>query len=938
METFLSEVAQQLRNEHPSDLDQVIVVFNNRRSGLFLNRQFSQMGGEAFFLPRVIGIDQLVSELGGLQIVPNEFLLFELFDIHRQLSNDGRKFETFEEFISFGEIMLSDFTEIDLYCADAHQLFCNLHDLKAMDAWDVEAGGLTPFQEKYLSFYQSLYQYYEQLRQRLSDQHKAYGGMAYRQVAENIDSLVGRIRCNQIYFVGFNALSVCEKRIIQCFVRRGIGRLITDGDAYYYDDEHQEAGRFLRKLKNDFSDIGGYKEHFSIGHKKITITKCSENILQCKYAGQILANQVRQNADDPIEQTAVVLADEKLLLPVLNALPSEIKTANVTMGFPFSHTAVHTLALKLLSLHQRRHGAYFYHQDIRDVLTDYCIGKLLGADDRHSRLTAAMVAEHIIYADGSTVQALCQKIGIDFCTISFLFAAETPDPTAWLELIRKLTGLLYSSEALRCNAKDQEALVCLLEITDYFEGLQDQYHFIDNLSVLTKIYTRLAQRRSVAFYGEPLNGLQILGMLETRNLDFRRVILLSANEGILPSGLSANTLIPFSLKKHFGIPTYHEKDAVYAYNFYRLLQRADEVHILVNTESDGMGKGEPSRFVMQLQRELAERYPDHIGLRQEVLATANRSEQLTPTDSVAKDESVMQRLESLADKGFSPSALNQYRGCPMKFYYEYILSLREKDDIEDDLAQNEVGSIIHKVLEKAYPADPNRPVPVTEKMLDDALSSLDELLAQASSSEYRHGRSREGRNHFFESVAKSQLTRFLNDEKKRIQQGNSLSIVSTETPVSHPIPIHDNPFFTTARISGVIDRIDIYNECLRIIDYKTGRVTASELKVANADPDLAEVPDKWFQVMLYAWAYSRKTSNTLLLQSGIFPLRHLGADLMPTSWGGASLISPEQINAFEILLKQLIQELLNPQVPFIAKHDSKLCQVCPFAETCQQSS
>lgn len=938
METFLNEVARRIRKENPDGMDKTIVVFNNRRSGLFLNRQFTQMDGNAFFLPRIIGIDQLVSELGGLEIVPNEFLLFELFNIHRQLDADCQRFKTFEEFISFGEIMLSDFNEIDLYCVDAHQLFYNLHDIKALDAWDIESGRTTSFQEKYLAFYQSFYQHYEQLHQRLTEQHKAYSGMAYRWVSENIDTLSEKISCDKIYFVGFNALSTCEKRIIQCFVRRETGHLITDGDAYYFNDKNQEAGRFLRQLGELFPNIGGYKEHFAQNQKKITIVKCPENILQCKYAGQILANQIQLNSDDPVEQTAVVLADEKLLLPMLNAIPAEIKTANVSMGYPFSHTAVHALALKLLSLHQRRNGQYFYHRDILDLLTDYCVSKLLKSENCLSPLTHIMKAEHIIYADNNIVKSLCEKIHVDYDAVGFLFAEETPTPNAWLNMTRKLIGLFYSKEVLKNNCKEQEALLCLLETIDYLDSLQNKHHFLDSLSVLTKIYTRISQRRSVALYGEPLHGLQILGMLETRNLDFRKVILLSANEGIVPSGLGSNTLIPFNLKKQFHIPTYHEKDAVYAYNFYRLIQRAEEVYLLVNTESDGMGKGEPSRFVMQIQHELIKRYPRQIMLRQEVLATASQSELHPPANSINKDGNVLNRLKVLAAKGFSPSALNQYRSCPMKFYYEYILSLREKDKIEDDLAQNEIGTIIHKVLEKAYPAGKSQPTPVTAESLEEVTNHLDELLDQAVYDEYQHGRSRAGRNHFFESVAKNQLTRFLNDETERIRKGESLSIVGTETPVSCPIDIKNNPNFPSALICGVIDRIDICNGLLRIVDYKTGRVDTNEMTVSETVPNPMDVPDKWFQVILYAWLYSRTSGGDTPMQAGIFPLRSLGANLLPASWAGADIISPEQLNTFETLLHQLIDELLNPEIPFIAKHNSKLCQVCPFDKTCNQST
>lgn len=938
METFLSEVAQQLRKEHPQNLDKVIVVFNNRRSGLFLRRQFAQMEGASFFLPRIIGINELVSELGGLEIVPNEFLLFELFRIHQEIEGDERKFKTFEEFISFGEIMLSDFNEIDHYRADAKQLFYNLSDLKALEAWDVENGQLTPFQEKYLAFYKSLFKYYERLREQLEKQHKAYDGMAYRWVAEHIDTLAEKINCEKIYFVGFNALTTCEKSIIQRYEQLGKGQLITDGDAYYFDNDRQEAGYFLRKLNESFSNIGGYKEHFALGHKDITITKCSENILQCKYAGQILAEQIKQNTDDPIEQTAVVLADEKLLLPTLNALPAEIKTANVTMGFPFTNTAVHSMALKLLSLHQRRHNNLFYHQDIQDLLTDYCLSKLIDTEDCHSRLTVAMAAEQVIYADRQTVKMLCEKIGGNADIVEFLFPEKILSPAEWLTMMRQLIGLFYNAQALECNRKEQEALGCLLQIIEYFEDLEDRYQFDNSISVLTKIYTRLAQKRSVAFYGEPLHGLQVLGMLETRNLDFRRVILLSANEGILPSGKSANTLIPHNLKKANGLPTYHEKDAVYAYNFYRLLQRADEVHILINTESDGMGKGEPSRFVLQLQNELLTRYPQQITLRQEVLSSSNYSEQKPSPDTAIKDEHVIQRLKQMAEQGFSPSALNQYRGCPMKFYYEYILSLRTVDDIDDDLEQNEVGSVIHKVLERAYPKANGTPVPVTQKILDDALNNLDNLLKEALADKYKFGRSRIGRNHFFESVAKSQLSRFLNDEKRRLEQGESLAIIGTEESVKQTIDIPNNKSFKKANIGGIIDRIDKCNNQLRIIDYKTGHVDSKELSVDQAEPDLMAVPDKWFQVMTYAWIYHSSKKIQEPMQSGIFPLRNFKAGLMPVSWDGSNTISPEQMKSFETLLQQLIGDLLNPDIPFQARHSSNLCKVCPFAETCKQSS
>ena len=333
MESFLSEIAQRLLNEYQDSLDKVTVVFNNRRSGLFLRQQFLKLSGEPLFLPRTIGMDILVSELGETEIISNELLLFELFDIHRNLLGENRKYDTFEEFITFGDTMLADFSEIDLYCVNAKQLFSNLHDIKSIGEWDIDSGKLTPFQEKYLLFYNTLYQYYNLLHQRLESQHKAYAGMAYRHVAENIEDILSKRNSNQqVCFVGFNALSTSETRIIQHYIKNGLGKLYTDGDAYYYENEQQEAGHFLRKHHLSFPNIGNYDDHFAIGKKNITIINCPENILQCKYTGKIIEKELQANPESKLNQTAIVLADESLLLPMLNSLPKEVKTANITMG------------------------------------------------------------------------------------------------------------------------------------------------------------------------------------------------------------------------------------------------------------------------------------------------------------------------------------------------------------------------------------------------------------------------------------------------------------------------------------------------------------------------------------------------------------------------------------------------------------------------------
>lgn len=927
MNTFLTEIARRLRDEHPHDLDRVTVVFNNRRSGLFLRRQFARLGDAPFFLPRILGIDELVAQLGGLEIVPNELLLFDLFDIHRNIDNPGRKFETFEEFISFGEMMIADFSEIDLYLVDAQRLFSNLHDLKALGEWDIESGTLTPFQQQYLHFYQSLYQYYTGLHNRLQERRQAYTGMAYREVAEHIDTLLPNLDCDSLWFVGFNALSASEHRIIQHCVRQGIGTLCTDGDAYYYDNPVQEAGHFLRRHADQFPGIGNYPDHFAKEPKRITLVSCPEPVLQCKYAGRLLEQFTA--LDEPLEQTALVLGDENLLLPTLNSLPERVHTANITMGYPFTNTMAHTLMLKLFSLHQQRHGTYFYHKDLNDLLSDRHIAPLTGSHDLHAKLTRLLAHRHIVYADLDTLHALLQELGCTSDRIDYLFPDTTPTPEELLHMARQLVTEVYNSGIVAQHRQETEALGCLFQTIEYLEGLQEQYHCIDSLNVLLKIYTRLAQRRSVAFYGEPLSGLQILGMLETRNLDFRRVILLSANEGTMPAGNTGNSLIPYNLKVAFGLPTYHEKDAVYAYNFYRLLQRAEEVYILYSTDTDGMGKGEPSRFLLQVRDELAPRYPEQITLREEVLEATNETPQSRHLHCADKRPEILHRLREMADYGFSPSSLNKYRNCPLRFYYENVLQLQEIEEVSEDLEQSNLGTCIHAALQQIYSRDADRLV--RKESLQHALDNLDGLLDEVLKVQFDHGRSHLGRNHFLESVARKQIASFLRSEIRYLGQGNTIEVVGLEQPLKHSLPVGDS----SVKLIGTADRIDRSAGRLRIIDYKSGKVEEKDLHVASPDTDLLEVKDKWFQVMFYAWLYLRDNSSNEPCVAGIQPLGRLDSPLLTVSWDGQEILSADLLDRFETLLTQLLADLFNPDLPFEAKSDSPTCKYCPFLDTCQ---
>ena len=944
MEPFLQNVAQRIWAEHKHDIERVIVVFNNRRAGLFLVKQLRELGDKPFFLPEIIGIDDLVSRLGKQQIVPHEFLLFELFDIHRSLEGVERRFETFEEFISFGEMMIGDFSEIDLYCVDAARLFSHIHEHKRLGEWDVSGKPLTPFQEKYLNFYNSLFVYYSRLRQRLGENKQAYTGMAYRNVAENIDSLIGNLDCSHIYFVGFNALSASEARIVDCFVKNGIGTLICDGDDYYFKDLRQEAGYFLRNNAKKHTDVGNFGEHFAQGDREIHIINCPENIQQAKAAGKIIGqlmgkkdeneNKDENKGENKAQDTAIILADESLLLPVLNSLPQQVKTTNVTMGFPYALTNVHNLANKILSLYCNCRSEKFYHVDITNIVSDTLISKYFEQHDLYSRITKLIYKQKIIRATKDDIALFFKTLGLND-DLLFLFDNAAPTASEAMDIIRRLFTLLSDKEIFGENTKEKESLACFIQILNYLDELQLRYKFIERIDTLQKIYLRLAQRRTVPFYGEPLEGLQILGMLETRSLDFSNIIILSLNEGTMPAGRNTNSLIPLSLKTQYHIPAFKEKDAVYAYNFYRLLQRAKNVWLLYSSDAEGIGKGEASRFILQTKDELAVRYPN-IKIHEEVAVAYNKAPATVENTAISKDERTMRQLIEMAQSGLSPSALNRYRGCPMQFFYGYVLNVKENEEVSEELEANELGSYIHEILRDIYLRDSDHIVKAAT--LEQALGETAALVDSTFKSKVLKGRSDEGKNHLYCEVAKMQISAFLKKEIEILKNGTRIEISLVEEQMTIPLALANNTANQVVNIEGIADRIDLVDGQMRIADYKSGRVKSDELAVADPTPDPNLVPDKWFQVMTYAWLYCRKHHYTGNFTAGIFPLGTLSSGFMPASWEKNAAFDASHIDRFEELLTSLLSEIMDPTTPFIAKPDKDRCAYCPYARICDKKT
>ena len=934
MDSFLRTIAARIAREHPDDADHTLVVFNNRRSLRFFQRQFVGLG-RPMFLPRCMAIDDLIAELGGLEIVPNEFLLFELYSIHLEKEGDERKYKTFEEFISFGDLMLGDFSMLDQYCVDARDLFGNLHDLKAIGEWDIEGSQLSDFQRRYLHFYHSLYDYYQSLHNRLLKANKAYGGMAYRHVAENINTLAEHVDASAVYFVGFNALSECERRIISEFVQRGKGHLLTDGDTYFMQPE-QEAGHFLRKHCAEFPEIEPKGPSlFAQGPRSITIVECPEQLLQCKWSGQLLESHPEWLCAGQQERTAVVLADENLLLPALNALPEGDYGVNISMGYAFSDSNMHLLAQRLIALHATANERGYHHAAILDLLSLHSVQTLLGTNTVRNHIATWMSVNNIIRCSGKELRQMldgrADALGI--------FPDHPLDVEGCLEALRNLVAAIQESGVMERNRKEMQAAGSMMEMVDYLQRLQHTYHYIDNLDTLRKIYLRLAQRHQIALIGEPLSGLQVMGMLETRNLDFDRVVLLSAGEGTLPASRTASTLIPYELQRQFNLPTYQEKDSVYAYNFYHLLLRAKEVYLVYSSQSEAMGKGEPSRFIRQVECELAPRFDievNHLVVNNNQPATVATP---IPDGSLPKSKAVADHLQDLAADGFTPTGFDDFLQCPLRYYYTRVLNIREQETLDDDLDASHLGSCIHNILQGIYTpwiADddhPNRSVPADA--LRQALKDLPNLMDAEFEKFFRHGRSTDGRNRFMYSVAKTQLGNLLKREASLIEKGHCLQILSLEEMLP-AILLGNDPYGHPIRLRGKADRIDRIDGQLRIIDYKTGSVKPEEIAFKSTPNRMGEIPipGKWFQLMCYALLYRENKKITSPLQAGIYPLRNLQADVQLASCDGHTELGEEDFLNFRQQLTDMCLQLLNPDEPFRPSRHQSDCSYCDVRTFC----
>lgn len=907
MQTFITETIEDILKTTES-FNNVVLILPSQRAGVYVKQAFRK-ALPAGFLPEILTIEQFLERVSKLKKTETLPLLFDFYTIYKSVVVDP---VTFDNFSSWAITVLQDFNEIDQYLINTDDLFIYLRDIQRLKKWSVKGEFKeTELVKDHHSFLEKLHLLYPKLYAHLLKNKIGYQGLIYREATKSIDNYLKNNNHKKHIFIGFNALNKAEEHLIQKVLETENSSIYWDIDDQFLHSNHQ-AGFFIRKYKtqwnyyqkNELKTVGS-----SFNSKKnIQVIGAPKNTTQIKQVGEILNGLTNYN------NTAFVLGDETLLPVALSSLPKKVRDINITMGYPLKniptvqliHATFH-LFLSQERLHKKDKNA-FYYKDILAVIKNATLSSYLESE----KSIAGKISDYILQKNASFLTA-SEIISIldsieskQIQTIKTVFSPVDSVSDFISKILRIIQDLKDHTSKL-----EKEYLYRFHQAFTQLKMLQAKHQYFNELSTLFMFFKQIISSENLFFQGEPLRGLQLMGMLETRVLDFENVIITSVNEGSLPSNSNTHSFIPFDVKVHYGIPTYREKDAIFSYHFFRLLQRAKNIYILYNTESDSYGSGEKSRFLMQLDM-----------MRDDIICktvSAKVKTEKTTLAEIDKDSDVYTILRELAKKGISPSALTNYLYNPIAFYKQKILGLKELEEIEENVAANTLGSVIHDVLDELY--TPFVASFIKEKDVANMLNLSPDLITKNFKKHFKSGDITTGKNRLIFEVANRFIERFLKKELDIVKQ-HSLKIIATEKQLEASISVKGIDF--PIKIKGIVDRVDELNGTVRVIDYKTGIVKPAGLKLGGIENIEDYKYSKAIQLLLYTFLYTKNTAhfnfNTPII-AGIFSFKNLKGGLLEVNfseaWGKKDpVITLERLDNFMQQIEQLLVKIYSTEHSF----------------------
>ncbi|MDZ4716272.1 MAG: PD-(D/E)XK nuclease family protein [Cytophagales bacterium] len=951
MKSFLQNLAEETLKKHPS-LDGLTIVFPNRRAVLYFRKHLSSLLTQPAFAPRINTIEEFVSGLSALHVPDRLELIHRLYTSYNAVMNtrqDGEETmsESFDQFYFWGDMLLRDFDEIDKYMVDARMLFRDLSNQKELDAgfdfltdeqkefllsfWGNFNVDLNANKRKFLRVWRLLADVYDTYREQLGQNGLAYEGMLYREVAEGLRDKPASTDPGQIIFAGYNALTGAEEKIITHFVSAEKAEVHWDLDAYYVNNTAQEAGRFFRSyqrheiLKKTF--VGDTPSNFS-GKKNVQLFGSAQHVGQAKLMSQVLEEQLGKGFDP--EDTLIVLPDEKLLLPVLHGVSGHVDKLNVTMGFPLASTPIFNLVEFLVELQLHQRTGLFNHRQVLALLSHPYV---VSADPSH----ANRYRKEILEKNQVSIHAEILQAGPPLYSAVFR-ALEGEGLLEYLrEVIHAIGSLQYLTDLDKEYTFHALTLVNRLEEVMGSTPAKDAKNWRESLKSFSRLFRQLGRSQKIPFTGEPLKGLQIMGVLETRNLDYKNVFVLSLNEGALPASGNKASYVPYNIRKAYSLPTAEHQDAMYAYLFYRVLQRAENVFLFYNTETDILGQGEMSRFVQQILLESGWK------IQRKVLHSPVQPRPITPI-TIEKSEQVLQDLTKLNEgnknfKGISPSALNTYIDCPLQFYLKHVAKIREPKEVEENLDARLFGNLLHNVMEKFYRR-------IQEKKKSPIIQSTDfehyketvsQLIDEAFILHYGIEAGRkliyEGQRLVVREVIRSFVERIVEHDKaytpftiEGLERGELLYYAKIENAPGQAV------------LSGKIDRLDRKGDVVRVLDYKTGRGDLDFASLESLFDGSGPRNRAVFQTLIYALLY-RANHNTagVRLAPGLISRLNLFDEALDHRLILNKIPVDDAeplLEEFEGRLKSLLEEMFDPNTPFKQTQNLEACKFCLFQNIC----
>ena len=904
MHTFLDHAAKQIIQSE-RDFESIKIVVPSNRAILFLKNALKKQLDRPDFAPEICAVDQFIGELSGLKKVSSTELLLLFYEVYLQNTPKEQQ-ESFQQYLSWAEILLKEFSEMDANLVDTKALFKALEAYKDLASWNVQTLPEQDLLHRYLEFNQALPKLYQKLYQVLLQKEEGYSGMRYREAVSNIEYYLEASH-KYHFFIGFNALNKAEEFLFQEFLAQQKASFLWDIDSSFYEDWDHPAGHFIRQYFKQWPGLKHQKKPHWESHfdkeKIIEIIGLPKNISQAQWATQLLEGVQTSG-------TALVLGEESLLTPTLASLNETNEPSNVTMGFPLAETPAASFFDLFFEL----------HQEVRKNTYDFFILQdLLSAAQCEDLLASQQQAMHPLmkkFRKQKKFKIPADKLkGTDESSaLKNLLFAPFSDIGIFVDRLKQL-----ASEFKTFWAKTKSDLIFayhfenIRQIFEAMQSLLEQYPFAYTLADVRFIFQNLLQKEKLSFSGNPLEGLQIMGLLETRLLDFETIIITHLNEGILPAGKTTNGWIPFSLKKQFEMPTFVEQDYLYSYHFFRLLQRAKNIFLLYNTTPEGLYGGEKSRFLYQLEYL---KKPNHT-IRFSQPKVELKKQQL-PFPRVEKSEEVMAQLHSMANSGFSPSSLTTFWRDPYQFYERYLLKIQPYQPLENTLQANEKGTLMHAVLEALYAPHVGQTLCVSD--YDALQKKVPSLLLQAFQKEFSDAYTIQGKNYLLFQSMKSLLIHFLQGEQKWVAEGNQLKIIALEKAVEGYVTLPNST--DKIKLKGFVDRIDQVNGQVRIIDYKTGQVSSKNLVIDdwnNLFEDSSKSP--LFQVLLYGYLLQSEFKNQSMW-AGIIPFKTYTNPFIEVKMHSEKQkytieFSASECKAFEEQLRHFLSILFDPKIPFL---------------------